>query len=265
MPSFNYVAVTAAGEETSGAIDAASEADATSLLRSQGLYPTRIMLPGAAAGAKVKGKAKKKKKAKGGVVKGKVLMIFTRQLATLIDSGLPLLRGLIVLGKQEPNPVLRSTITTLADSVQTGSTFSESLAQHPKIFNKLYVNMVKAGELGGVLELVLQRLAEYQEKAQKLKNKIVAAMIYPVIVMLIATSIMVFLLVVIVPRFESIFEEMLPGGKDAMPGLTKMVMGASRTLGANIVPIIITWSLSSQLTSCSLEPNLGAGLSTASS
>lgn len=238
MPSFNYVAVTAAGEETTGAIDAATEADATSLLRNQGLYPTRIMLPGAAAGGQAKGK-KRKKKVKSGAIKSKVLMIFTRQLATLIDSGLPLLRGLIVLAKQEPNPALRATINNLADAVQTGSTFSESLAQHPKIFNKLYVNMVKAGELGGVLELVLQRLAEYQEKAQKLKNKIVAAMIYPVIVMLIATSIMVFLLVVIVPRFESIFEEMLPGGKDAMPGLTKMVMGASRTLGANIVPIII--------------------------
>ena len=113
-------------------------------------------------------------------------MIFTRQLATLIDSGLPLLRGLTVLGKQEPNPVLKRTINSLADSVQTGITFSESLAQHPKIFNKLYVNMVKAGELGGVLELVLLRLAEYQEKAQKLKNKIVAAMVYPVIVMIIA-------------------------------------------------------------------------------
>lgn len=239
MPSFNYVAVTAAGEETSGAIDAASETDATSLLRSQGLYPTRIMLPGAVAGGKTKGKAKKRKKAKSGVIKGKVLMIFTRQLATLIDSGLPLLRGLVVLAKQEPNPILRNTITTLADSVQTGSTFSESLAQHPKIFNKLYVNMVKAGELGGVLELVLQRLAEYQEKAQKLKNKIVAAMIYPVIVMLIATSIMVFLLLVIVPRFESIFEEMLPGGKEAMPGLTKVVMGASRWLGSQWLPITI--------------------------
>ena len=239
MPSFNYVAVTAAGEETSGAIDAATEADATSLLRGQGLYPTRIMLPGAAAGGQVKGKAKKRKKARTGTIKGKVLMIFTRQLATLIDSGLPLLRGLVILAKQEPNPILRSTISTLADSVQTGSTFSESLAQHPKIFNKLYVNMVKAGELGGVLELVLNRLAEYQEKAQKLQNKIIAAMIYPVIVMLIASSIMVFLLVVIVPRFESIFEEMLPGGKEAMPPLTKIVMGASRTLGANIIPIIL--------------------------
>ena len=110
-------------------------------------------------------------------------MIFTRQLATLIDAGLPLLRGLNVLAKQEKDPVLKGTINHLADAVQGGSTFSESLAQHPKIFNKLYINMVKAGELGGVLELVLNRLAEFQEKAQKIKNKVVSAMFYPIIVL----------------------------------------------------------------------------------
>ena len=122
-------------------------------------------------------------------------MIFTRQLATLIDSGLPLLRGLNVLAKQEPNPNLKATINNaLGDSVQGGSTFSESLGQHPKMFNKLFVNMVKAGELGGVLEVVLTRLAEYQEKAHKLKGKIVSAMVYPMIVMFIAVAIMSFLM-----------------------------------------------------------------------
>ncbi len=110
-------------------------------------------------------------------------MVFTRQLATLIDAGLPLLRGLNVLSKQEQDVVLKGTIDQLAEAVQGGSTFSESLAQHPRIFDKLYVNMVKAGELGGVLELVLNRLAEFQEKAQKVKNKVVAAMIYPAIVL----------------------------------------------------------------------------------
>jgi len=118
--------------------------------------------------------------------------------------------------------------------VQTGSTFSESLQQYPRIFNKLYVNMVKAGELGGVLELVLNRLAEYQEKAQKLKNKIVAAMVYPIIVMCIAGGIMVFLMTVIVPRFETIFEDML-GSKDKLPELTKIVIGASRWVSDNIL------------------------------
>jgi type IV pilus assembly protein PilC len=125
----------------------------------------------------------------------------------------------------------------LADSVQTGSTFSESLAQHPKIFNKLYVNMVKAGELGGVLELVLNRLAEYQEKANKLKNKIISAMTYPVIVVLIAVGIVVFLLVYIVPKFTAIFESMVEGGAESMPVLTKVVIGASDFLQHNFLII----------------------------
>jgi type IV pilus assembly protein PilC len=159
-------------------------------------------------------------------IKPKTLMIFTRQLATLIDSGLPLLRGLNVLGKQEPDPVLRKTIGKLADSVQGGSTFSDGLAQHPKVFNKLYINMVKAGELGGVMELVLVRLADFQEKAQKLKNKVVSAMFYPIIVLVIAVAIMAFLLVYIVPKFEQIFADML-GGKP-LPALTEFVIGTSR-------------------------------------
>jgi type IV pilus assembly protein PilC len=153
------------------------------------------------------------------------MMIFTRQLATLIDSGLPLLRGLNVLAKQERDTVLRNTINKLADGVQGGSTFSESLAQHPLIFNHLYVNMVKAGEVGGVLELVLGRLAEFQEKAQKIKNKVVAAMVYPIIVMTMAIAIMAFLLVFIVPKFEAIFHDML--GDKPLPAITLFVIGVS--------------------------------------
>ncbi len=150
-------------------------------------------------------------------------MIFTRQLATLIDAGLPLLRSLTVLAKQEKDIVLRSTITQLAEAVQGGSTFSDGLSVHPKIFNKLYVNMVKAGELGGVLELVLLRLAEFQEKAQKIKNKVVAAMFYPLIVLCIAIAILAFLLVFIVPKFEAIFSDMLNG--KPLPALTSSSSG----------------------------------------
>ncbi len=248
MPVFNYIAVDAKGEEISGSLDAASESEAIAQLRQGGVYPTAIVQEGKGKLKVKKGKGKGRSRSKSkesslfssGKIKGKVLMIFTRQLATLIDSGLPLLRGLTVLGKQEPNPVLKKTINSLADSVQTGSTFSESLAQHPKIFNKLYVNMVKAGELGGVLELVLIRLAEYSEKAQKLKNKIIAAMVYPVIVMLIASAIMVFLLTVIVPKFESIFEDML-GSRDALPALTRFVIDLSDSLKTQIVPIGIAF------------------------
>ena len=236
MANFQYIALDAKGDQTTGTVQAGSEADAVAQLRTQGLYPTQVIQEGkgklSAAGKKAAAKARGKKKAKGkagGRVKPKILMIFTRQLATLIDSGLPLLRGLTVLGKQEPNPVLRGTINSLADSVQGGSTFSESLAQHPRIFNKLYVNMVKAGELGGVLEVVLTRLAEYQEKAHKLKNKIVAAMVYPVIVMFIAVAIMSFLMLFIVPKFKEMFADM--SGAE-LPKISQVVFGFSEFMMA---------------------------------
>ncbi len=158
-------------------------------------------------------------------VKSKILMIFTRQLATLVDSGLPLLRSLNVLAKQERDKLLKNTINKLADSVQSGSTFSDALALHPRIFNDLYVNMVKAGEAGGVLELVLNRLSEFQEKAAKIKNKVMAAMVYPGIVMTMAVGIMSFLLVFIVPRFEAIFHDIL--GDKPLPPVTRFVLAVS--------------------------------------
>jgi len=247
MSKFHYIALDQNGQETAGEIDATSEAEAIAQLRRGQLYPTQVVEDGKGDSAAIrrratrstgKGKSKAGGKASGTAkVSGKTLMIFTRQLATLIDAGLPLLRGLTVLGRQEPNPIMKKTITTLADSVQTGSTFSESLQQFPRIYNKLYINMVKAGELGGVLELVLNRLAEYQEKAQKLKNKIVAAMVYPIIVMVIAVGIMVFLMTVIVPKFEKIFEDML-GSRDKLPELTKWVIGFSRWMQDNILILI---------------------------
>ena len=225
MPNFNYTAIDGQGNETTGVLSADSNSQAIEMLKGNGLYPTQVLEEGVGAKGKKGKRAKRVKVKAGGSIKTKILMIFTRQLATLIDSGLPLLRSLTVLGKQEPNPVLRNTINTLADSVQSGSTFSESLAAHPKIFNKLYINMVKAGELGGVLEVVLNRLAEYQEKAQKLKNKIVAAMVYPTIVMFIAVAIMAFLMLFIVPKFKVIFDEMLGGQK--LPFLTEVVTNFS--------------------------------------
>ena len=231
MANFHYSALDAKGEQTNGVVAANNEAEAIQQLRAKGLYPTQIQEEGKGkkgksalpAKSKAKTQAKAAKGHLGGRVKPKNLMIFTRQLATLIDSGLPLLRSLTVLEKQEPHPVLRATIGALAENVQGGSTFSESLAQHPKIFNKLYVNMVKAGELGGVLEIVLNRLAEYQEKAQKLKNKIVSAMVYPVIVMFIAVAILVFLMIFIVPKFK----EMFASTESQLPMISQIVFGTS--------------------------------------
>ncbi|MDF1754923.1 MAG: type II secretion system inner membrane protein GspF [Verrucomicrobiales bacterium] len=238
MANFEYIALDAKGAETTGTLKANDEADAINQLRKSGLYPTQVAPAGrGGVSSTAKRKAKKSSKskasarsAKGGKVKGKVLMIFTRQLATLVDAGLPLLRGLTVLAKQEKNRNMAGAINHLADAVAGGSTFSEGLGQHPKIFDKLYVNMVKAGELGGVLELVLNRLAEYQEKAEKLKNKIVAAMVYPIVVIVIALGILVFLMMVIVPKFEQIFAEMLNGAQ--LPALTRYVVGFSRWMQA---------------------------------
>jgi type IV pilus assembly protein PilC len=239
MPRFNYVALDARGQEASGLLEAASSNAAISQLRQTGYFPTSVIEE---AISSAEGKAARrqsattgrltKARAKKGIVlfkrkkvKSKVLMIFTRQLATLIDSGLPLLRSLNVLANQERDKVLKKTINALADSVQGGSTFSDALALHPRIFNNLYVNMVKAGEVGGVLELVLNRLSEFQEKAAKIKNKVLSAMVYPVIVMTMAIGILCFLLVFIVPRFEVIFHDLL--GDKPLPPVTQFVLGVS--------------------------------------
>jgi len=239
MPRYTYVALDARGQESTGLVDAGSTNEAIGELRRAGYFPTHVHEEGATAAvttktARQKTKAPRAEKKTGSknivlfqrkTVKPKILMIFTRQLATLIDAGLPLLRGLNVLAKQERDLVLKGTINKLADSIQGGSTFSEGLAQHPRIFNDLYVNMVKAGELGGVLEVVLTRLAEFQEKAQKIRNKIVAAMVYPIIVLVLALGIMTFLLVFIVPRFQVIFHDML--GDKPLPAITLFVIAIS--------------------------------------
>lgn len=239
MPSYTYVALDSRGRESTGRVEAASTDEAIGQLRQGGYFPTNVSeerpremgsafktqqetkTPAVERKARSRNIALFQRK----TVKPKVLMIFTRQLATLIDAGLPLLRGLNVLAKQERDSVLKNTINRLADSVQGGSTFSEGLAQHPRLFNDLYVNMVRAGELGGVLEVVLTRLAEFQEKAQKIKNKVVAAMVYPIIVLVLAVGIMTFLMVFIVPRFEAIFHDML--GDRPLPAITVFVIGAS--------------------------------------
>src|SRR5580765_1304396 len=236
MPRFTYIALDARGQESTGLMEAGSSNEVIGHLRQAGYFPTSVYEEGKGGpAAKTTAKARRTPRARTGganivlferkTIKPKLLMIFTRQLATLIDAGLPLLRGLNVLAKQERDAVLKKTINKLADSVQGGSTFSEGLAQHPRIFNDLYVNMVKAGELGGVLEVVLTRLAEFQEKAQKIKNKVVAAMVYPIIVMFLAVGIMTFLLVFIVPRFEAIFHDML--GDKPLPAITVFVIGIS--------------------------------------
>lgn len=249
MPRFTYVALDARGQESTGLMEANSSNEVIGQLRQAGYFPTSVYEEGKGGpdgkAARTATKARRAPRAKTGAnivlfekktVKPKIMMIFTRQLATLIDSGLPLLRGLNVLAKQERDKVLHKTINKLAEGVQSGGTFSESLAQHPRIFNDLYVNMVRAGELGGVLEVVLTRLAEFQEKAAKIKSKVIAAMVYPAIVMTMAIGIMAFLLVYIVPKFESIFHDML--GDKPLPGITRFVIAISKFVQTNWIVLL---------------------------
>ena len=240
MPKFSYVAMDSRGKETKGTLDVANQNEAIGRLKEMGYFPTKVMQMDASkdkgpakaksAGGKKKGGGNLNIKIPGlsGKVKMKVLTIFTRQLATLVDAGLPLLRGLRVLERQERNLTLKEIIGKIGQSIEGGSTFSEGLAQHPKTFNKLYVNMVKAGELGGVLEVVLARLAEFQEKAMKIKGKVVAAMFYPVAVLIVAVAILIILMVFVVPKFELIFKDMLPG--QDLPAFTRFVLGISNVI-----------------------------------
>ena len=247
MPNFKYTALDQNGAEKTGFVTADNKIAAMEMVRAQGLLVRECeeAKGGASASAakkkdakKEKGKKKKTGGAKGkagGAVKQKELMVFTRQLATLIDAGLPLLQSLNVLSKQEPNPNLRATIVALGESVQGGSTFSEALSTYPKMFNKLFVNMVKAGEIGGVLEVVLNRLAEYQEKANRLRAKIVSAMVYPTIIMVIAVGILVFLMLVIVPKFKEMFE----GQNMELPALSQFVFNFSdNCMADSLVPYV---------------------------
>ncbi len=246
MPNFKYTALDQNGVEKTGIIEADSKIAAMEMVRAQGLLvrecteaakgarPTAAKekpkkdAKGRTAKAKTKGKA-------GGSVKQKEMMVFTRQLATLIDAGLPLLQSLNVLNKQEPNANLRATIGALGESVQGGSTFSEALGTYPKMFNKLFVNMVKAGEIGGVLEVVLNRLAEYQEKANKLRGKVASAMVYPIIIMVIAVGILIFLMLVIVPKFKTMFQDQ----NMELPWISEVVFNFSDACMADtIVPVV---------------------------
>jgi type IV pilus assembly protein PilC len=253
MSKYNYVALDAKGKEISGVLETDSTASAASRIREMGYFATSIKevdatkgQPKAAATAAgpLPGRGPQKKSPGGmninlfggGKIKSKVLTAFTRQLATLIDAGLPLLRGLDVLRKGEKNVTLKTTLSKLSEAVEGGSTFSEALNQHPKIFDRLYVNMVRAGEAGGVLDVTLNRLADFQEKAQKIKNKVISAMVYPSVVIFVATGILIFLMVVIVPKFQEIFRDLLEG--EQLPALTQFVLACSNAVKNHVFTVL---------------------------
>lgn len=239
MPRFRYIAMDSKGMETDGVLEAESRSKAIAAIRAKGFFPTRIVEAGgrakksgtpAAGGREAGGKGlhmelKMPRFWGGGRIKPKHLMIFTRQLSTLVAAGLPLLRGLRVLLKQEKQAALREAVNGMGEAVEGGSTFSEALSQYPKIFDRLFVNMVKAGEAGGILDVVLDRLAEFMEKTERIKNRVKSAMVYPIVVLVVAVVILAFLLINVIPKFADIFEDLLEG--KALPPLTQFVINVS--------------------------------------
>lgn len=245
MPKFKYVALDSKGKEVQGEVEADHQTAALTKIREKGFFPTSVVEVDARAQKKKQGpvapaaglKMEFRLPSFLSRVKPKQLTGFTRQLATLVNAGLPLLRGLQVLNKQEKNPALKRAIGEMAQSIEAGSTFAEALSQHPRIFNKLFVNMVKAGEIGGVLDVVLLRLAEFMEKAQKIKSKIVSAMVYPVVVLIMASAILTLLMIFIVPKFQDVFKDLLEG--EGLPGLTRFVMSVSQTMTHRLPFVIV--------------------------
>ena len=222
MPTFQYEAMNQAGQEVKDEIDAPSTEDALSKIRTLGYFPTRIREKGGKRKAASGRKKAKMPLAIGGVPRKKMVQ-FTRQLSTLQDAGLPILRSLRILEQQERPGLLKAILRNVADEVEGGATLSEAMGKFPKAFDRLYVNMVAAGETGGVLDVILQRLADFMEKAQSLKRKIRGAMIYPAVVVSFAAGVVGFIMVKVVPKFEEIFSEF----DTELPDVTRILIDAS--------------------------------------
>ena len=223
MPTYRFEAMNAQGQSVKNEIDALSEEEAIQKIRSQKLFPTSIKEKIDRSARPVGGGKGRKRTLTIGGVSNKQLTTFTRQLSTLQDAGLPIVRSLKILEGQLQPGALKNTLLSVADDVEGGMTFSEALGKHPKAFDKLYVNMVRAGEIGGVLDAILQRLADFREKAQRLKKKILGAMIYPIAVLVVAGAIVAGIMAFIVPKFKKMFVEL----DVELPPMTVMLIGAS--------------------------------------
>jgi len=230
MPKFQYEAMNQSGQEIRDEIEAASTEEALSKIRGLGYFPTKIRQrggkkgPAKGPGGEKGGAAKKKKNPVSfGKVPVKQITQFTRQLSTLQDAGLPILRSLRILEQQQKPGLLRVIIRNVADDVEGGATLSEAMAKQPKAFDRLYCNMVQAGETGGVLDVILQRLADFMEKAQRLKRKVIGAMIYPIVVITFAVLIVAGIMIIVVPKFEEIFRDF----GTSLPGMTRLLINIS--------------------------------------
>lgn len=223
MPTYYYEAMDATGQEIKDVIEAASQEEVQATIKQNGWFVTKITVKKSRKAAEAKKGGRKGKAFAIGGVNSKILTSFTRQLSILQDAGLPILRSLRILEQQAASPALKNNLIDVCEEIEGGATLSESMAKCPKCFNRLYVNMIKAGEAGGALEVILKRLAEFQERSESLRRKVKGALVYPIVVLSFAAGILVFIMVKIVPSFEKIFKDF--GTK--LPELTVALINTS--------------------------------------
>ena len=223
MPTYYFEAMDQTGQEIKDVVEASNQEEAQATIKQMGYFVTKISVKKSRkTAAQQKGGRKGKSFALGGV-RSKVLTTFTRQLSILQDAGLPILRSLKILEQQSTGGALKNALIDVCEEIEGGSTLSEAMAKSPKAFNRLYVNMIKAGEAGGALEVILKRLAEFQERAQALRRKVKGALVYPVVVITFASGILVFIMMWIVPKFQKIFIDF----KTDLPWMTEILIKAS--------------------------------------
>ena len=229
MPTFIFEAIDAAtGKEIRDTVDAPSEAEAQATIRAMGYMVTKLKAGKAKSAAAAAGKKKPGRSFVMGGVKLKDLTLFTRQLSILQDAGLPILRSLKILADMQKPGRLKNSLMDVCDEIEGGTTLSEAMAKSPKAFDRLYCNMIRAGEAGGALEVILRRLSEFMERAQSLKRKVKGAMVYPIVVVSVAVGILTFIMLKIVPQFKKIFDDF---GSE-LPPMTQVLIDLSNWIAA---------------------------------
>jgi len=225
MPVFQYVALDSQGVEIKDKVEALSEKEAISKIRNMGYFPTKVRARGGERRPAAAVTRAKPRRGAGGRVKAKHVAQFARQLSTLQDAGLPILRSLRILQEQQKSGTFKKVIGYVGDEIEGGATLSEAMGRFPRAFDRLLVSMVAAGETGGVLDLILSRVADFMEKAQKLKSRVKSAMIYPILVLSAAFAILLGLMKFVIPKFISVMEEMMGGEKPNI--ITRVVLNTS--------------------------------------
>jgi type IV pilus assembly protein PilC len=227
MPLFKYEALDSQGVPVKNEVEALSQKEAVSKIKNMGYFPTKVAPMGGMKKAATATARPKRRRGAGGKVKVKLITQFARQLSTLQDAGLPILRSLRILEDQAKAGTFKKVMGYVADDIEGGATLSEALSRFPKCFDRLLVGMVAAGETGGVLDLILSRVADFMEKAQKLKSRVKGAMVYPIVVLTAATTILLLLMTFVIPRFADVLKDLVGG---ELPPITRIVLGISSWL-----------------------------------